>query len=123
MEGLHGAVTAVPAASSARVTAALRAERRRNRGVGHDAAVHGFLQPSQPAAMLLLVRCLQRYDHRRRAVQPRRAAAVPTTAVRTAAATQFACAAALPASSALAAALATGFMRATSPTNRPGPDV
>ena len=111
MEGLHGAVTAVPAASSARGTAALRAERRRNRGVGHDAAVHGFLQSSQPAAMLLLVRCLQRYDHRRRAVQPRDAASVRSAAVCTAAATQFACAAALPASSARAAALAAGSMR------------
>ena len=99
------------AASPARGTAALRAERRRNREVGHDAAVHGFLQPSRPVAMLVLLRRLQRYDHRRRAIQPRRAAAVPTTAVRTAAATQFACAAALPASSALATAVATSSMR------------
>ena len=78
------AIAAV-APCAARGTAALRAAR--NVGVGHDTPVPRRLCHVAIPSMLLPLRRLQRHNVRRRAVPPGDAAAVPTTAVRTADAT------------------------------------
>ena len=73
--------------------------------------------------MLLPLRCLRRHDRRWRAIQPRDAAAMPATAVLTAAATGSARTADPTTFSARAATLASGCMRDIALKLRPVPDV